>query len=428
MNSFSTFIPSRRLAFLFLGMTSTLIGLGFDDPLGRPDAQPAPILRTPFDPTLANKNVVFWKSVVVKDAQGAIARRELAGAYLARQRETGDIADAVLAEAAARDSLAILPRNNHVALNRLARALLTQHRFPEALEVADRAAKLDDQAERLRADILIELGDLVGARKAVSRITIMPDDLNGLALKARMASADGQPVVALKLLRQAAEKADDRPDMTAETVAWCHTMIGHTLIDSGKLDEGEAECRKALEIFPKDYRAWTGLAEAATWRKDWDEVVKRAGEALRLSPQNPEALRLLGEARAEKGETKLADIEFGRFKQLAESFPQIYDRHWILFCADHGWDLESTLTLARKDLKLRQDQGAYDALAWACFKSGKVEEAQSAIAKATALPVQDGSIYLHDAAIANAQGDLKRARESLEKAKALNPYLVAAPK
>ncbi len=61
--------------------------------------------RVPYDPSLVGRTVAFWEKRAARDLQGALERRELAGAYLARHRETGDIADAVKAEEAARESL-----------------------------------------------------------------------------------------------------------------------------------------------------------------------------------------------------------------------------------------------------------------------------------------------------------------------------------
>ena len=115
--------------------------------------------RPPYDPTLADKTIAFWKAQADRDPEGALERRELAGAYLARQRETGDIADAVRAEDAARRSLDPPPEQRRRAI-RLARSLLAQHRFPEALDAARRAAastprpaagrRRPDRAGRLR--------------------------------------------------------------------------------------------------------------------------------------------------------------------------------------------------------------------------------------------------------------------------------------
>src|SRR5262249_12304163 len=72
---------------------------------GAPGPQPSAGERVPSAPELATKPVTFWEGRARRDPAGFIEWRELAAAYLARQRETGDIADAVEAEGAARRSL-----------------------------------------------------------------------------------------------------------------------------------------------------------------------------------------------------------------------------------------------------------------------------------------------------------------------------------
>ena len=144
-------------------------GLG-DDSSRPPDPEPSATFKRPaYDPHLVRKTVEFWERRELKDPEGAIARRNLAAAYLARQRETGQIEDAVRAERAARASLKLSPRSNASALNRLANVLLTSTASPRHSKSPSRAAALDPEAERLRADILLELGDYEAARKAMAR-------------------------------------------------------------------------------------------------------------------------------------------------------------------------------------------------------------------------------------------------------------------
>ena len=395
---------------------------------GTPEAfiQPIPLVRPPYDPSLVSKAVAFWEKRARDDPKGSIDLRELAGAYLARQRETGEIADAVLAEKAARRSLELLPRGNAAAMIRLARSLLSQHRFPEAKEVADRAASLDPQAHRLQADIALELGDYDEADRALAAIPEQADDLNLKALAARIFEINGKPDRSLALMREAARQADGLYDMPAESAAWYHTMIGHSLIDSGKLDDGERACREALAIVPGDYRAMTGMAEAATWRGDHQGAIDWGRKAIRLAPQNPEALRLIGDAQAAMGQTREADEQYRLLEVLAHSFPRIYDRHWVLFCADTGRDLDGALALARKDLELRHDIHAYDTLAWACFKKGLLPEADRMMEKALARGTQEAPLFHHAGTIAGAVGDRARADSFLARARALNPYLMKA--
>ena len=101
----------------------------------------------------------------------------------------------------------------------------------------------------------------------------------------------------------------------------------------------------------------TGLAEAAALRGEWDEVIAWGTRAIGASPQNPEALKLLAEAYTAIGDRENAGRQHRRFKELAHSFPRIYDRHWALFCADNDRDLDEAYTLAKKDLNRRTRPG-----------------------------------------------------------------------
>ncbi len=103
-------------------------------------------------------------------------------------------------------------------------------------------------------------------------------------------------------------------------------------------------------IFPPDYRAMTGFAEAAAFCGEWEEVIAWACKAIEASPQNLEALKLLYEAYTASGDDDKAEREYRWFKELAHSFPSIYDCDWAMFCADNGKDLDEAYTLAKKDL------------------------------------------------------------------------------
>jgi tetratricopeptide (TPR) repeat protein len=408
------------------------VGLGLAGPLpaglgGDPDdIVDGSVRRAPYDPATVRKTVEFWEGRVRKSPDRFLEQRELAGAYLARQRETGDVQDAVRAERAARRSLELLPRGNATALTRLARSLLGQHRFPEALEAARRAAALDPAASLLVADVELELGHDKEARGAFAEAGVAPDHPSALVLRARFAQADGDLDGALRCLRQAAGQADELTDLPAEAAAWFHVMVGHALIDRGRLDEGTVACRSALAIFPRDYRAMTGLAEAAAWRGEWDEVVAWGCRAVEASPQDPEALALLAEAFAKLGRKEEAERRIRQLNELAHSFPRIYDRHWALFCGDNDRNLDEALNLARKDIELRQDAGAYDTLAWAAFKKGLAAEADAALRKALEHPPQTAPFFRRAEAIARAAGRPAEADAFRARARELNPYVLKA--
>src|SRR5262249_55273403 len=96
-------------------------------------------------------------------------------------------------------------------------------------------------------------------------------------------------------------------------------------------------------------------------------------------------------------------------------------RHWFMFRADEGRNLDEALDLARKDLELRKDVFAYDALAWSSFKKGLLPEAERAMAKALERGSQFAALYHHAGMIARARGDQDRAGAFFAHARALKP-------
>jgi tetratricopeptide (TPR) repeat protein len=404
-----------------LGVVSTLLGRVVDD------VSDGSAPRAPYNPVSIRKTVEFWEGRVRKTPDRFLEHRELAGAYLARQRVTGDIQDAVRAEREARRSVELLSRGNGTAFTRLARSLLGQHRFPEALQAARSAAVIDPAAWLLVADVELELGHDAEARSALTKAAVDPNHINALILRSRFAQTDGDHEGALRFLRQAARQADELSDLPAEAAAWFHVMVGHTLIDRGRLDEGTTACRTALAIFPDDYRAMTGLAEAAAFRGEWDEVVTWGRQAIQASPQNPEALALLAEAAMMLGDRAEADRRIQQFKHLVHSFARIYDRHWALFCADNDRNLDEAYALAKKDLDLRQDAGAYETLAWTAFKMGHQAEAVAALSSAMDRKPQTAAFFRRAETISRAAGQITRADTFHVRARELNRYAVKAP-
>ena len=250
------------------------------------------------------------------------------------------------------------------------------------------------------------------------------DDLNYFALRARLEAINGKPATALRLLQQAQRLAGGRVDMPAETVAWYDTMVGHAHIDLGELDLGEQACRHALMVFPRDYRAMTAMAEAATWRGDWTGAIEWGAKALEIAPRTRRrSSSSLTPTRHWAGTMKRSGCA-QRLEKLAHSFPRIFDRNWALYLAGNGRDLDEALALARKDLELRRDVHAYDTLAWVCFKKGMLSEAESAMQKALTRGTREALLFYHAGMIARAAGDPARAKDFFTRAREINPHSI----
>jgi Flp pilus assembly protein TadD len=368
----------------------------------REDKDVAPRMeRPPHDPARSSKTVAFWRRRVERDPSGARAWTELAAAHLARHHESGSLAEAVEAEKVARKAVEL--RAGAAAMTILGRALLSQHRFPEALAVAEKAVRVDPSANKLLCDVLVERGEMDKARVAFTRVPADTDPLDRLALEARMYEAEGRDDALLATLRELRDLADALPQLPHELAAWYHVRLGHALIDRGHRDQGRESCRAALAIVPSDPRALVGLAEAEAAEGRWEEALKLASEASAVAPGDFEALQMVAVAHRRLGHADQSERAFDRLRKLADSAPRVYDRHYARSCAEHNRDLVEGLRRAEADLALRRDALAYDTLALVLHRLGRDEEAHTAIELALKVDPNHPEVRKHADEIARAR-------------------------
>ena len=406
--------------------------------------KPVAVPRDPYDPTAVHKALEFAAAQTRYDPQNAIFQEMLAAQYLESYRETGDAADATRAEQAARASLKVRTHGNSAAFFQLSRALLTQHRFPEALATARRASLLDPIGLRECADIEIEIGDYAAAErdiKASQKLVaesaralaaihgnIHPaesdDDPAFLSLVARLKELHGDSKGQLALLAQAVKLADANPDVPAQSVAWFHERLGRCLGMMGRLDDAQKIYLSGLAVFPRDYRTMAALAHLHAARGDWKGAIDWGQKAADIVPA-PETLALLGDAYQALGQGQKAAAQWKLVEQigaLSRSQGVIYDRQRALFYADQGRNLDEAVTLARGELRQRHDIYTFDTLAWTLFKAGRLTEAAQNARRALAFGTRDASLYFHAGAIAAAQGQKALAQTDLKRALEINPF------
>jgi tetratricopeptide (TPR) repeat protein len=73
-----------------------------------------------------------------------------------------------------------------------------------------------------------------------------------------------------------------------------HGFLGYTLLGVGRLDEAEENCRRALELNPKEHIALVALAEIQERRGKLEEALVFRRELLRLKPADAETEFALG--------------------------------------------------------------------------------------------------------------------------------------
>lgn len=105
-----------------------------------------------------------------------------------------------------------------------------------------------------------------------------------------------------KLRAQVAEHGDD---------AEARAMLGRNLAALKKVDEGEAEIRKAQEMGLAEDKVQVAMAAAAIERRDTDKAMDLLNQAIETSPESAEAHHYRGMVRTQQKDFQgaIADLE-----------------------------------------------------------------------------------------------------------------------
>ena len=381
---------------------------------------PAPLRD---DATIREKTIAFEESRAPQDAEDQITPRMLSEQYLQRYRERGDVGDVLRAEAAARRSLRIQPHGNVSALRALASAQLTLHRFREALatvRAARAGAPADASLAMSEAALDMELGDYPAAEALLAKNGNGGTDVTEV-VASRFAELTGDLPRGRALLARAARRADAVYGIPNERRAWFHVRLGEPAFAAGDNDAALQEEKVALERFPDDAQALTDSARFAAALARWTDARGFAQRAVRLTP-SPENLGLLADAQERLGERNASLAtrdEIVAVERLGNA-QHLVDRLLALEYADHGTRLDDAYAIARRELKLRDDIFAEDALAWTAARAGHWDVAHVAAPRAIALNTADARIWYHAGVIAEHEGDARAAIAYFRHALALN--------
>jgi tetratricopeptide (TPR) repeat protein len=383
---------------------------------------PAPVLA---DYTQRDHLVAFYEGAVRRHPD-QIVTRMLASQYLQRFRETGDAADLMRGEHAARKSLAMQPRFNAGGEMTLASALASLHRFREALDHAQRALEIEPANTAAVAQVAstdVELGRYDAANRLLKTANAGRGINAALGTaRARYDEVTGNLAQARRSVDLALVQTDGIIDSPAESRAWFHVRAGELAWAAGDAGTAEQRFREALEIFPSYPRALNGLARLYWGQHRWPEALDAATRAAQRVPL-PETLGYAADAQRELGNEAGARATEDLIAAIARigTAGAVNDRALSIYFAEHGRRLGDAVAIARRDISARDDVFAEDALAWALAQSGRWAEARAAARKAVRANTQDARLQYHAGVIAMECGDREEAARRLKSALDLNP-------
>ena len=388
----------------------------------------APALTAAQEAAARDARITFFEHRAAADPLDFLSVNHLAAQYLQRARETGDVADYQRADFAASRSLQLVPSDNYADLVSLAAVRLVQHDYAAAERLADQATSLrpaKPAAIGVLADAQIGLGRYDDAEQTLAKMLEAESGLPELSRLANLAFLRGDRINAVVFWRQAIERSQGLP---IENLAWARVQLGVTYFALGDLSQAASQHEKALDLYPGYPHALAGLAQVRAAERRWDEAIA-LNSAVIASLAQPSYVVALGDIYAASGQPEKADEQYALVQAIASLFRANginTDLQIALFYLDHDLEVQRALAMATASYQAAPSVFAADALAWALYKNGRLEEAAGYASEATALGTLEPSFHFHAALISQALGDGKATANHLQRLSELNPRFSAS--
>jgi hypothetical protein len=372
-----------------------------------------------------DKTVAFWEGMVHKHIyEDMLSPRKLAGEYLQRYRERGDIDDVFRAEHAAELSLRAQPYGNVGAELELASDYLTLHQFHKSIAMTKAVERLDPSNVLMyprEASLDMEIGDYDGAAKRLAQVPLSSRDDSWRVVQSRYLELTGHLSDARDLLATAAANANAMYDVPAQSRAWYFFREGEMAFEAGDNAQAIAFEKQAIAIFPTYADGNRLLAKFECAQHAWQACLDAATASANVIPY-PETLGYEVDAYRGLGRTKDAAITDDLIvtEERIGNAQRISDRLLAIYYSDHRLHPDDAYRIAKRELAVRQDIFTWDTLAWAAAMDNKWDEARTDEAKAMKYGTQISLLYYHAGAIAQHFGDAATAKADYQQALALN--------
>ena len=386
----------------------------------------APIIS---DETSNNEAIRFLEARLKDDPEDYSANNRIAGLYLQKLRETGDVQYLDLATRAAHRSLDSVPDvRNSGGIAALALCEFASHEFAAAKKDALRLIELEPNKsypQGILGDVLLELGEYEEAETTYKKIAFLDGGISdGSETRlARLSQLKGDNNGAKKHFANALTFALNLPAPPRETVAWIRWQLGETAFSVGDYETAEKNYRDSLTTFPGYYRSIASLGRVRAAQNDLNGAIEQYEKVTKILP-DPNYVAALGDLYILAGRETDAKNQYELVEQIGKLSAlngALYNRQLALFYADHDIKTEEAYNLAAKEYETRKDIYGADALAWTALKAGKLNEAQTAIKEALRLGTDDAKTFYHAGMIEKSSGDVENAKDYLQKCLKLNP-------
>ena len=350
----------------------------------------------------------LWNGKIKSDSIQTMALANVAREYGRFFKTSGEIQYLKDAERALQKALDEAAVGKSGYLRALARNFIAQHRFKEALELAQKARKMGsgvNASQSLLFDVHMELGNYKTASKYLDSIQNM-SDFGYLIRVAKWSDHKGDLDTAIRFMEKAKAKADSSKNLGLRL--WAYTNLADFYGHDGRIEDAYQHYLKALKLDPNNAYAKKGIAWIVfSYERNPNEAL-RIIEAVEKTIQSPDVDLF----KAEIGDylndenAKVAALEDFDAKVQNNLYGVMYNTHTIELHIENTKRVDTALEIAKEEITNRSTPETYDLLAYSYLKDGDTRKALELIEKHVQGKTFEPMAQYHMAQIYKANGNL----------------------
>jgi tetratricopeptide (TPR) repeat protein len=355
---------------------------------------------------------------------------KLVQAYINESRVTGNHGHYDKAALQLTDLILKKEPENFEALCCKGTVLLSQHHFAEALEVTNKASKINpDNAfiYGLRCDANVELGNYEEAVKMADKMISLRPDIRSYSRVSYLREIYGDLPGAIEAMKLAI--AAGYPGL--EQTEWSRMILGHLYESMGSLDSAERTYNLALLERPDYAFAYAGLGRIAKAKGNYKEAISYYEKADKLITEYSFAdeltdLYFLNNEKDKSKKSAERVVEMlgpGSSDESEEGHGHYADKE-LAYAYLKTSDLDKAMEHAKTEYERRpQNIDVCETMAWVHYKRGEYAEANKMITVALKTGSQNPVLLCRAGLIKIKAGEKAIGETMVRKAVELNPFL-----
>jgi tetratricopeptide (TPR) repeat protein len=325
----------------------------------------------------ANREIDFWQNKIDSYPNQAMYLGMLASNYGTLFQYTGNIKDLYKSEELLTKYNEAYKYSRVSTIRALARNYISQHRFKEALNLANKALAIGEgrkETQKLLFDVQMEVGNYTEALKNLNTIKDM-NDYDYLIRLAKWNDHKGGLKTAITFMEKARDIAikDDNKVLKI----WSYSNLGDFYGHAGRIQESYDSYLKTLEIDPNYSYALKGIAWIVFSHERNTTEANRIITAIAKKHNTPD-FYLLKSQIAQFSGNKLEEVAnrnayFAMLKKY--NYGAMYNKYNVLIYADDKITASKALEIAKIEVDHRPTPDSYDLLAWSYLNLGQNKKA-----------------------------------------------------